>query len=97
MNDLGIIVQTNDNRIQAYGYDPKFYKSVDERNADITNDLNRAKEAYGDTVAAVSVSEWSADEQPSGNVYASIDEALAIYNTNQPIEAEIIEPAKEKL
>jgi hypothetical protein len=80
MNNISITISTHDNRTQAFGYDPKFYEDENARNIDITNDMNRAKERFGDKVAIVSVAEWNDDvKNANGIVYESIDEVLEVY------------------
>jgi hypothetical protein len=80
MDNVTITIQTRDNHIQAFGYDPKFYADVATRNTDIIKDLTRAKKVYGENIALVMVAEWSENEEPSGIVYGSIDEVIKAYN-----------------
>lgn len=82
MNNVSITIVTTDNRTQALGYDAKFYESTGKRNADISSDLSKAAESYGDVVAIVYVAEWSITEgvkNSNGIVYDSIDEVAAVY------------------
>lgn len=80
MNNISITISTKDNRIQAFGYNASFYESEAERNKDIVNDMVRAKDAFGDEVAIVSVAEWTDDvSESNGVVYSSLDEVIASY------------------
>lgn len=89
MNNVSITVSTTDNRTQAYGYSPEFYKDENARNRDIRSDMLAAEEYFGDVIAIIAVAEWNnLTENSNGIVYNSIAEVLEAYPAGERKDTE---------